>query len=76
MGRVEELLGKLKRAARLFLSDKVPFRYKLIPLIALAYVIWPIDFITDYFPILGQLDDLAILIGSLGLFLKFCDEQV
>ena len=37
-------------------------------LIAIAYLIWPIDLIPDFIPIIGWIDDLIILIGALIFF--------
>ena len=37
---------------------------------ALIYTISPLDFIPDVLPVLGQMDDLGILVLSLKLFLR------
>jgi uncharacterized membrane protein YkvA (DUF1232 family) len=52
----------------LFTDSRVPLLLKAIPLGALAYVISPIDAVPDVFPILGQLDDIGILMGAMSLF--------
>ncbi len=49
---------------------------KAMPLLALGYVVFPLDFIPDVLPVLGELDDLAILLMSLQLFLRLCPESV
>ncbi|NQW17399.1 MAG: DUF1232 domain-containing protein [Chloroflexi bacterium] len=42
---------------------------KILPILALAYVVTPIDIIPDYLPIRGQLDDLFVAAILLGLFI-------
>jgi len=63
-------------AIRLLLSDKVSIWLKLIPIAALLYVIFPFDFIPDFIPGLGQVDDLTILLVALWAFLQLCPANV
>ena len=48
---------------------KTPWTIRLLMFVPLAYVLFPMDIISDFLPILGQLDDLIILrYGYLVLF--------
>jgi uncharacterized membrane protein YkvA (DUF1232 family) len=59
-------------ALRLLREPRVPVLVKgLLPLAAL-YLLSPIDILPDFFPGLGQLDDIAIAIAAVKLFLKLC----
>jgi len=58
----------LKLVWRLLLDRRVPVFTKIIPLIAVAYVISPYDVIADRIPLLGQFDDVIV---SGILFLLF-----
>jgi uncharacterized membrane protein YkvA (DUF1232 family) len=49
---------------------------KLIPVAGIAYVIFPLDFIPDIVPVLGQIDDLGIIIGSMWLFVDLIPKSI
>jgi uncharacterized membrane protein YkvA (DUF1232 family) len=62
---------------RLFWDKRVSFWAKLIPPAALAYVVSPVDFLSDI-PFLGfnQLDDLAVVLLGLKIFLELAPADV
>lgn len=63
-------------AWKLFWDDRVPFLTKLILPLALLYVVSPIDFVPDFIPGLGQLDDLSIVVLALTAFLKLAPHPI
>ena len=66
------LFAELRLAWRLMREPRVPLVAKVLPVLAVLYVLSPLDFIPDVLPVLGQLDDLGILILSVKLFLRLC----
>jgi uncharacterized membrane protein YkvA (DUF1232 family) len=65
---------RLKLIFRLLGDRRVNFFLKFLPLASVAYLFWPIDAIA--LPIVGVLDDAAILwIGS-TLFVELCPPNV
>lgn len=66
------LLSQIRLAWRLVRDPAVPTLLKVVPLAAAAYVISPIDFVPDFLPILGQLDDAGVLLAAVELFLRWC----
>jgi len=64
----------LKTSGRLLFDKKVPWFYKLIPVAAIVYLIFPFDFISDLAPFLGQLDDLTIIGGALAIFTRLAKK--
>jgi uncharacterized membrane protein YkvA (DUF1232 family) len=69
---LKSIWSQARLAVRLFREPHVPFLTKaLLPLSAL-YVIWPLDFLPDIVPFLGQLDDLGVAALLLEVFLGLC----
>lgn len=66
--RLTELLHMGQHAWRLFGDARVPLAVKAIPMLAALYVVSPLDFLPDMVPIVGQVDDIAILLIGLRLF--------
>lgn len=71
-----QFIEQLRLAWALFTDSRVPLMTKLIPLIAIAYVISPIDLVPDVFPVLGQLDDLGVLMTALTMFNNMAPADV
>lgn len=53
---------------------KMKFIDILFPALALIYVISPIDLIPDFVPVVGALDDLAILAFAIPMLLREVDK--
>ena len=74
------LTGMLKRLQLtwMLMGDKrVPFLTKLVPPVALLYLISPVDFIpAAIFPVLGGLDDLGVVLLGIALFIKLAPQDV
>jgi len=72
--KVTEWWKKLKGSVALLFDKQVPWLYKLIPIASVLYLIYPFDFISDFFPVLGQLDDLTMIGGALAIFAKLAQQ--
>lgn len=57
-------------------DERIPARDKKILLALIALVVSPIDFIPDWIPFFGQLDDLIILSIILDYFFQVLDIRV
>lgn len=73
---VQDVVRQARLAWRLFWDRRVPWWTKLIPPIALAYVLFPIDILPDMALGLGQLDDVAILLIGAKLFIELSPPDV
>jgi uncharacterized membrane protein YkvA (DUF1232 family) len=54
---------------------RVPLHLKSIPLFVILYLISPLDLISGL-PVIGQLDDLAILLFGLRLFVRLAPVEI
>lgn len=69
-GILSELVGNVRLAWRLIRDPRLPKMTKfLIPGLAAAYLLLPIDLMPDVIPGLGQLDDLALIALAIKLFI-------
>ncbi len=66
----------LKLVWRLFLDRRVPAFTKIIPLLAIVYIVSPYDIIGDRIPLLGQFDDLIVTTILLLLFIAASPNHV
>src|SRR5256714_3157033 len=80
MGEVVDLIRRLPTYIRLvwaLLRDgRVPAQQKLILAGIGAYLFFPLDLIPDFVPVLGQLDDLAVVLLGLDLFIRSAPQDL
>jgi uncharacterized membrane protein YkvA (DUF1232 family) len=69
--RLREISAKVRREIRIYRAvakhPRTPRLAKWCLLAATAYAVTPIDFIPDFIPILGHLDDLVIIPALVGV---------
>jgi uncharacterized membrane protein YkvA (DUF1232 family) len=76
-GVVHETINQLKLIARLMGDSRVSIFTKLIPLGALIYLISPVDLLPGVaLPVIGALDDAAILWLGSYVFTELCPPAV
>ena len=68
------LFSHVQLAVRLVREPGVPLITKALPLLAVLYVISPLDLVPDVIPVLGQLDDLGIILIAIEVFLRLCPQ--
>ena len=80
VSEVVDLIRRLPTYIRLvwaLLRDgRVPAQQKLILAGIGAYLFFPIDLIPDFVPVLGQLDDLAVVLLGLDLFIRSAPPEL
>ncbi len=57
-------------------AEETPWYAKAFAAITIAYALSPIDFIPDFIPVLGYLDDLILLPLFVALTVKFIPKDV
>ncbi len=70
IGALRTLLNAAHLSWRLLRDPRTPVGHKLFLGAALALIVSPINWVPSFIPILGQMEDLALLALALNLFLK------
>ncbi len=61
---------------RLFKDPRVPTWMKLgLPAVFIAYFLFPLDLIPDILPVVGEIDDLMVLLLLMRLFIALTPEE-
>lgn len=80
MAELVDLIRRLPTYVRLVWAlirdGRVPAGQKLILAGIGAYLFFPIDLIPDFVPVLGQLDDLAVVLLGLDLFIRSAPADI
>ena len=61
---------------RLFRDRRVSILPKALLVLTLVYVISPFDVIPDFIPVIGEMDDVAVVLSVLWLFIRLCPPEV
>jgi uncharacterized membrane protein YkvA (DUF1232 family) len=72
----QDVLQQAKLAFNLMVDPRVHPLAKLVPIASVAYLFFPFDIVTDFAPVLGQLDDLALIMLGFRLFFEFSPPEV
>ena len=76
-GMLRDFVLRIKLIGRLMADNRVSFFLKLLPVASLAYLISPVDLAPGVvFPVIGVLDDAAILWIGTNLFVELCSPAV
>ena len=76
-GFLQDITLRTKLVFRLMSDSRVSLLLKAVPVAALAYLISPLDFIpAAVAPIVGTLDDAAIVWLGIYMFLEMCPPDV
>ncbi|GAB4533616.1 MAG: hypothetical protein Kow0063_15810 [Anaerolineae bacterium] len=67
-GFLSEIVRQARLVWRLLTDPRVPTWVKFIPPLAILYILSPVDLVPDPVLGLGQLDDLAVILIGLKLF--------
>ena len=76
LGFLADLIRQARLAWRLLFDPRVPLWTKTIVPASLIYLLSPIDLMPDVVLGLGQLDDLAVIILGVKLFIELCPPEI
>ena len=67
---------KIRFFRRLLADRRVPFRVKVLPVFLIVYLLLPFDIFPDFIPVVGMLDDVAAVLLTLWLVLRWTPRNV
>jgi uncharacterized membrane protein YkvA (DUF1232 family) len=74
---LQEIWQNGQLAWRLYGDPRVSFLLKaMTPVLGLAYFIMPIDLLPDLIPVLGQLDEIAVFLLLMRLFISLAPPEL
>ena len=76
IGIVRRLLRDARLTWGLFRDGRTPLKSKLILIGTVLLVVSPINWIPNLIPVVGQLEDLALLSAGMELFLKSVPDDL
>ena len=68
--------SKLRLAWRLLRDRRMPPVVKAVIPALVAYLLMPLDIIPDFIPVVGQLDDMLLIVLALGLVFRFTPVEL
>jgi uncharacterized membrane protein YkvA (DUF1232 family) len=76
--RIEKLSwrARFRLAWRLVWDPRIPILVRAILPVLVFYLAMPLDIIPDFIPVLGQLDDLLVVLVAFGLLARFVPMTV
>lgn len=74
-GLIRSFVSNVRLSFRLLREPHVPIWAKAVPLAALVYLVFPLDFVPDVLPFVGEIDDLAVVLIALQAFLFLCPSR-
>ncbi len=75
-GALAEIIKNAKLVWRLMMDPRIPVWLKAIPPATLLYLLFPIDVLPDPLLGLGQLDDIAVILLGVKLFIELCPQEI
>jgi uncharacterized membrane protein YkvA (DUF1232 family) len=75
-GILAEIIKNIKLIWRLLNDRRVAPWLKMIIPATLLYLLFPVDIVPDIAPGVGQLDDIAVILLGLKLFVELCPEEI
>ncbi|MBP9501710.1 MAG: DUF1232 domain-containing protein [Candidatus Promineofilum sp.] len=73
---LQEVWQQIRLVFYLIKDREVPIYLKVVPFIGILYALFPLDIIADVVPVLGQLDDITLLLIGAKVFIEMAPPQV
>lgn len=71
-----EVWQQMRLVVRLIRDPEVPIYLKIVPFLGFIYLLFPFDLVTDFLPVIGQLDDLTALVVGGKVFIELAPPAI
>ena len=71
----KKIIGQVKLLWFLYRDPRTPKSFKILVWVVFLYLLMPLDIIPDFIPVLGQLDDLLVILIGYKLLIKLCPVE-
>jgi uncharacterized membrane protein YkvA (DUF1232 family) len=68
--------AKLRLFRAMMTDRRVPIVVRVLPLLLALYLATPIDLVPDFIPVLGYMDDVAVVVLTLALMVKLTPREI
>ena len=72
----QKIVGHVKLLWFLYRDPRTPKIFKILVWIVFLYLLMPLDIIPDFIPVLGQLDDLLVILIGLKFLIRLCPPEL
>ncbi|TSC59075.1 MAG: hypothetical protein Greene041619_97 [Candidatus Peregrinibacteria bacterium Greene0416_19] len=76
MNIFHRFLRMLRLYRKLVRDPRTPAFAKILPWLSILYILWPIDIIPDILPLLGQIDDVMIILLLIYIAIQMVPKGV
>ena len=76
IGMLKSVVNHVRLVGRLLKDTRVPTYLKVLPFAPILYFLFPLDLIPDLIPVIGQMDDLGVLMLALQAFVVLVPQYV
>ena len=73
---MDQFIKKIRFYVSILLDRETPWYVKILLVLGLAYLIYPLDFVPDQIPFLGLVDDLTIGTFLVALAIRLVPDKV
>ena len=68
--------GKFELARRLMSDERIPLAARLVLPVLVIYLALPLDLVPDFIPLLGQIDDIVVVLVGIALLARLTPTSV
>jgi len=76
IGFVRGFIEQARLSWELFRDPRVPRWTKLIPILTIVYLVSPVDWLVNMVPVLGQMEDIAVLGLCMNIFIRLSPADI